>query len=231
MENLLLTRKEIASLLLALKNDGETSLQSIIHEKYFQSQSNHHHAAILPQIFEKILKIKEVDPGFSLNDIVSLGNQIEYSKFSSTAVQNWVKRDVKEILGIPQKGRKYSIDQMTILFIVEDLKHILDFDSIRKALTFMFNDPSKRHDDLIDPVTFYFMYASIYEELQVSKNSPIKLTENIENMADDFVIPLNHLSQEQQSGIKNYLAVATLSVHTSYFSTLAKSYFNATLFL
>ena len=40
-------------------------------------------------------------------------------------MQNWVKRDIKEMIGSPQKGKKYSIEQAALLFIVEDLKQHL----------------------------------------------------------------------------------------------------------
>ena len=39
-------------------------------------------------------------------------------------MQNWVKRDIKEMIGSPQK-KKYSIEQAALLFIVEDLKQHL----------------------------------------------------------------------------------------------------------
>src|SRR5690606_4069155 len=64
----------------------------------------------LPPIFEKLIRSNWSDEGFSLTDIVSLGNQIEYTNFSITSIQNWVKRDIKEKLGGPRLGKKYSID-------------------------------------------------------------------------------------------------------------------------
>lgn len=216
----------MASLLLSLKNGGPMTPMTILQEEFLHST----HDATLPAIFEKLLKIKEDDPGFSLNEIVALGNQIQYTKFSSTAVQNWVKRDVKEILGPPQKRRKYSIDQMTILFIVEDLKAVLDFESIRKCLRFMFNDPSKRNDDLINPVQFYEMYSEMYEQLKGEKAESITCFKDIiSQKAESTLKELNHLSFSQKEVISHYLAVATLAVHVSYVETIAKQFYHATL--
>lgn len=65
--------------------------------------------------------------GLSLQEIAALGALIEYSTISITAMQNWVKRDFKEYLGAPREGKKYSINQAAILFMIEDLKSSLDF--------------------------------------------------------------------------------------------------------
>lgn len=46
-------------------------------------------------------------------------------------MQNWVKRDIKRNDWLSSKREKYSIEQAALLFIVEDLKTALDFESIR----------------------------------------------------------------------------------------------------
>src|SRR5581483_9440841 len=112
-----------------------------------------------------LVKTEELDIGFSLNEIGALGNQIEHTSFSVTALQNWVKRDLKDMIGAPQRGKKYSIEQAALLFIVEDLKTALDFDSIRKLLSLIVNDPSDRDDDLISPIRLYAAYSSLFEAL------------------------------------------------------------------
>ncbi len=65
----------------------------------------------LSPIFEKLIKIDDTDVGFSLNEIVALGNQIENTSFSVTAMQNWVKRDIKEMIGSPQKGKNIQLNK------------------------------------------------------------------------------------------------------------------------
>src|SRR5690606_37876718 len=86
----------------------------------------------LSPIMDRIIHMKVYEKGLSLNEIVALGNQIEYTHISVTSVQNWVKRDIKDHIGTPRIGRKYSLDQAALLFIVEDLKTTLDFQSIHK---------------------------------------------------------------------------------------------------
>ena len=47
---------------------------------------------VLAPIFEKVIKYDKTEIAFSLNEIVALGNQIENTNFTTTAVQNWVKK-------------------------------------------------------------------------------------------------------------------------------------------
>lgn len=122
-------------------------------------------SSYLPPIYEKLIRTNKKEIGLSINEIVALGNQIEYSTFSTTAVQNWVKRDMKELIGSPQLGKKYSIDQAAILYIVEDLKTVLDFESICNLLKINFTNIEDRNDDVINPLHFYSIYASVFEEL------------------------------------------------------------------
>lgn len=164
METFHLTRNEMATLLLSLRGWNTKKPLGILQEAWAKSHKKDIESGqsvtafittALSPIFEKLIKIEDTDVGFSLNEIVALGNQIENTSFSVTAMQNWVKRDIKEMIGSPQKGKKYSIEQAALLFIVEDLKTALDFESIRKLLRLIVNDPADRSDDLINPVHLY----------------------------------------------------------------------------
>ncbi|MDP4551824.1 DUF1836 domain-containing protein [Alkalihalobacillus macyae] len=222
MSGFYLTRTEMGSLLQAIRNQ-EAPFQ-VIETACNRSGNSADISEIipkLPSIFGKLLKLGKEAFGLSINEIVSLGNQLEYASFRSTAVQNWVKRDIKDWIGSPQLGKKYSIEQAAILFIVEDLKNTHDFESIRLLLRYAFNNPADRNDDLIDPVIFYTAYAELFEaihsELNLSKND---FTEK----ARALTIIFNHLTLSQREDIEKLLISAALSVQGAYYQTLSKHY-------
>lgn len=237
METFVLNRKEMADLLLSLKGKLDKTPLNLIQEvwlkKYKPSDSGKVRATTvgtsLPPIIEKIMKLKPANVAFSINEIVSLANLLEYNTISQTTVQNWVKRDVRELIGAPSEGKKYSIDQAATIFIIEDLKTILDLDSIRKLLTVMFITPNDIGDDLLQPVELYAAYSTIFEDLDtdddqildVYGNNKIDIKTLIERKADHFVHSLDR-EQSEKDTISDILVIATLSVQTSYFQSLAK---------
>ena len=77
------------------------------------------------------------------------------------------------------KREKYSIEQAALLFIVEDLKTALDFESIRKLLRLIVNDPADRSDDLINPVHLYVAYSSLFEELNQGNCLQLNATDTV----------------------------------------------------
>ncbi|RXT03874.1 DUF1836 domain-containing protein [Ammoniphilus sp. CFH 90114] len=246
MEMLQLTRKEMSELLICLKGDSNDTPLSILQRVWLNTHQRDIEkgktfsafiSTALPPILEKLIKLNKKDIGFSLNEIVALGNQIEYTHFSSGAVQNWVKRDIKDWIGTPQIGKKYAIEQAAMLFMVEDLKANLDFESIRKLFTLIFNNPNDYNDDLIDPISLYAAYSSIFEELDKNNDQVLDmqgantLDALIRKNATAYVEQMSGLNAEQKEAVSNTIVIATLSVQTSYFQNLAKRYLNATLFL
>lgn len=250
MEEFKLTRKQMAELLLSLKGDSKSSVIDILREAWAAAHKdqikdgNKLSAFIstsLPPVYEKLMKTQKNEIGLSINEIVSLGNAIEYSMFSATAVQNWVKRDVKGMIGSPQVGRKYSVDQAAMLFIVEDLKSALDFDSIRKLLRLVFNNPEDRDDDLVNPVHLYTAYSSVFEDLDQNDDEVLDVDYRIrkgqavqslvKKRADDCVEIMIGLHGEGAEAVSHMIVVATLSVQTSYFQSLARRFTNAAFFV
>lgn len=256
MELLQLTRKEMSQLLICLQGDGEhpdTPL-SILQKAW---SSNHKQdirsgksfsafiATSLPPILEKLIKQENRNPGLSLSEIVTLGNQIEHTHFSITSVQNWVKREIKEWIGTPRQGKKYSIEQAALLFLVEDLKATLDFESIRKLFSLIFHNPDDYDDDLLSPLHLYAAYSTIFEELDhdndhvvdaavkpFSGSAHVQLMDSrIQEKAKSYVEELTHLNSEQKEAIANTIVIAILSVQSAYFQKLSKQYLNATIFL
>jgi hypothetical protein len=251
METFFITRKEMASLLLAMKNNGSVlDAMKELWIKRHQGKIREGYSweaflsTYLPPIFERIIQMKGTDKGLSLNEIVALGNQIEYTQISATSVQNWVKRDIKDHIGAPRIGRKYSVDQAAMLFIVEDIKTTLDFHSIRKLFSFVFNNPNDDSDDLISPVELFQLYSTIFEELDKDDNqimdigrSEIALLSQdhmlkyvVKRKADEAVAGRD-LTSEQRMVLSNLISIAVLSVQSAYFHSLVRRIYNATLYL
>lgn len=225
-----LTRNTLANLLLALREKREKTPRDILEEALAGKQSTELISrSELPLILEKIARLKPDSAGLSINDIAAIGNLLEYAMVTSTAIQNWVKRDVKELIGAPMNGKKYTIDQAAILFIVEDLKVVLDFDSIRKALTLIFNNPTDRTDDIIDPVYFYKGYADIFNNLQSKTTvSQLELESEIEKAAQHFIDKEN-IDHMHKMTVKNLLSLSVLSIYSSLYQSRAKKYMKKTI--
>ncbi len=254
METFYLTGKEMASLLLSLQGKTSKSPLATLQEAWIKShKSDIEHgksfaafiSTSLPPIFEKMIRSNWRDVGFSLTDIVSLGNQIEYTNFSVTSIQNWVKRDIKERLGGPRLGKKYSIDQAALLFFVDDLKTTLDFEAIRQLLDLIFHNPNDDADDLLSPAALYASYSSLFEELDQNNDQLLdvqghdagKINQDhmleglMKRKSEQYAQSLTHLNKEQQDAVSHILVIAMVSVQAAYLHSIAKRFLNATLFL
>ncbi|MCM3340361.1 DUF1836 domain-containing protein [Paenibacillus sp. MER TA 81-3] len=258
MDSFVITRKKMSELLMALQPADNTAReqspapQAILQKAWeeFQQQlsglditASPMLSATLPPIYEKLLRGRSHKEGLSLNEIAALGNQVEYSNFSITSIQNWVKRDIKDFIGSPRLGKKYSLQQAALILIVEDLRATLHFDSIRSLLALLFMNPEQDEDDVIHPLNFYAAYATLYEELDqnndqvldVHGHDPLRLRHDhmleliISNKTDDHMSKLAPQSHCHRTLIRNALVIAITSVQTTYFQYLAKKYMNATL--
>lgn len=255
METFQLTRKDMSQLLISLTGQPGKSPKAILREIWLKSrreqpgESRSFDAYVGASISPILAKVMEINPaqeaGLSLSDIVALGGQIEYNHFAVTAVQNWVKRDLKEIIGSPRLGKKYSFQQAAILFIIEDLRAALDLESIRKLLLRVFRHCDSDADDLIHPVDFYAAYSGLFEELDPNNDQVLDLPGSpgrdfkhdhlmealVKKKADDFAASLPELSPQEREAVRNCMVIAMLSVQTAYFQSLAKRYFQASMFL
>lgn len=236
----------MADFLLAIKGEGDNRPLTVIQNAWTNAHQDEADTRSLlsfiqtdmPPIFEKIIKIDgRQNIGFSINDIVSLGNQIEFTNLSSTTLQNWVKRDVKGLIGSPRFGKKYTVEQAATLFIVEDLKASLDFVSIRNVLTLIFNNPDDQSDDIVDPIHFYAAYASIFEKIHHQKDmtrcavAPLNMQiemlikEEAINQLENF----RDLTTHQKDIILHLLVMSSLTVLSAYYQTITKKYTMNTL--
>ncbi|MGM0843390.1 MAG: DUF1836 domain-containing protein [Bacillota bacterium] len=236
MEAFKLSRKNMADLLSSLNCVTEQSPLRVLQDAWTTSYEGKL-TNEMPTIFEKFIKSENEDMCFSINEIVSLGNQIEFTNLSPSAVQNWVKRDVKELIGPPQIGRKYTVDQAAILFIVEDLKAALDFESIRKVLTLIFNKPEDRTDDMVNPVDLYSAYASVFDKIHHHTSPSFNGTASVNGSVYTFIqeecktsmLGFTRVGKENQEIVLKVLIASALSVQAGYYQSLVSDYAGAAL--
>ncbi|WP_078547957.1 DUF1836 domain-containing protein [Litchfieldia alkalitelluris] len=230
-----LSRSTLVELLITLRENTEqspietlkTAWETNLQKKHLGSGFTSFSLSNLPPVLAKVGRLKPESAGLSINDIAHLGNLLEFAKVTSTAIQNWVKRDIKELIGPPMLGKKYSIDQAAILFIVEDLKMVLDFESIRKVLTLVFNNPIDRTDDIIDPVMFYKGYSDIFKEIYQSDQIE-RLETVIEERALQFINSAN-IDHSNKETVKNLLSLAVMAIFTSCYQSKARLYLRKTI--
>ncbi|WP_078378550.1 DUF1836 domain-containing protein [Sutcliffiella halmapala] len=192
-------------------------------EKLLRHEMTNEWEEILPRNLQNIhRKAESEEVGLTMSNIVWFGNQLESAGYTEPALKNWVKREIKEYIGTPQVGKKYSIQQAAILFIVKDMKVLLDFDAIRRVLKSIFNNPVDRTDDIIHPLSFYKAYACLYENLiaQTEMLSEAHIKEEVHA----YLMSESSFSLAEKQKILRSLVVAVLSVRTTYLKTLAKRY-------
>ncbi|MGG4167703.1 DUF1836 domain-containing protein [Rossellomorea vietnamensis] len=228
MKTFKLTRKNMADLLLSL--NGTTSRTP--HQALYDVWGDLHKDE-LPPILQKILKPAKGEVGFSLKEIVSLGNLIEFTNFPQSTVQNWVKRDVRGLIGSPQLGKKYTTEQAAMLFIVEDLKATLDFGSIRKVLTLVFNNIEDRTDDIVNPTDLYLAYASVFDQIHHQSLPSIKTADgSVNEHIDDFIKEecrvmletFDGIAEDNLSKVLNVMIVSVLTVQAGFYQAVTKKY-------
>ncbi|WP_249898972.1 DUF1836 domain-containing protein [Paenibacillus sp. PK3_47] len=248
-----MSRIEMSGLLLSLTGNFDRKPLHILQDawtKYHQDEVQR--GATLPAflttdvppILQKILKGRQVK-GFSLSDIAALGRLIEYSTLTVSTMQNWVKRDFKDYLGAPRQGKKYSVNQAALLFIIDDLKAALDFESIRQLFRMIFLKPDIEEDDLVEPAQLYNGYSALFEEIKQSpllqvqamtarstpKDYCLKREGAIRGAIEKLMNRLSHLTRQQKEAVKNMLMISAISVQTCYYQSVARQYVNAALFL
>lgn len=253
MESFRMTRKEMASLLVALDGrSGHTPLQ-VLQDAWRKAHRQHPDtgqalpallSTELPPILDKLIR-GNGGKGFSLQEIADLGKLIEYAHLSITAIQNWVKRDFKMYFDSPKLGRKYSLNQAALIFMIDDLKSNLDFVSIQKLFQLVFTECQEGAGSRISPLELYMAYSTMFEELDANNDQLMDttghvkesrnqdaLTENaIRAAAERHAAKFAHAAEVPREVLLSLLVIAAISIQTSYFHALARRYLNAALFL
>ncbi|WP_335872323.1 DUF1836 domain-containing protein [Bacillus sp. 2205SS5-2] len=243
METYKLTRKNLADLLLSLKYRSNHTPHIVLEEVWATTHLTEENneqtfpsvlSTNIPPIIKKIIKTTKAEIGFSLNEIVSLGNLVEFTSFSQSTVQNWVKRDVKGLIGSPQLGKKYTIEQTAMLFIVEDLKATLDFESIRKILTLVFNDIDDSTDDIVNPTDLYAAYSSVFDKIHHLSFPRLKdfplgpvnemILHFIKEECQNLLASFEGVLEEDLIIVLNVLILSVSSVQATYYQSATKKY-------
>ena len=123
-----------------------------------------------PKELRKIHLFQIEKNGLSINQIVALANTLTGEHLSATTIQNWTKREVRKIIGVPRIGKKYSLHQAAIIYLLDDLKHLFSLEETSALLSMIFNNPDRDEDDFISPIDFYRLYAEY-----AKSTSPIDL--------------------------------------------------------
>lgn len=213
MKSLQLRRSDMGRLLLSLKGESEQNPLELLEEIGVLHQDSN---STIPDFLRNH---KPFPRGLSTNEIVALAKLCELTSLKSTSIQNWIKRDIKELIGAPELGKKYSIEQAAILLIVRDLKSVFDFDTIRHLLMTLFNTITDRSDDLISPLSYYTAYGKILENIESltlfslsDHEVETRIIKEIDASRDLF----KEISGDPWLKVKNILTVTVLSVISSH---------------
>ncbi|USY30370.1 DUF1836 domain-containing protein [Bacillus safensis] len=228
-----LTRIDMTRLLYSLKGEGDLTPLQLLKLSVKNGKDYDYDELKIPSFFEKLERRKQKsEHGLSTNEIVELGNLCELTSLKSTAIQNWIKRDIKDMIGHPELGKKYSIDQVVILLIVRDLKSVFDFDTIRMILSALFNTITDRTDDIISPIRFYEAYAYVLDFIYHHTQFPLKetnLREITEEQTDKLHDEFTELTKSQWNLIKGIISSTVFSVFTSHLQSTAQEMMYNTL--
>lgn len=213
MKSLQLRRSDMGRLLLSLKGESEQNPLELLEEIGVPHQDSN---STIPDFLRNH---KPFPRGLSTNEIVALAKLCELTSLKSSSIQNWIKRDIKELIGAPELGKKYSIEQAAILLIVRDLKSVFDFDTIRHLLMTLFNTITDRSDDLISPLSYYTAYGKILENIESltlfslsDHEVETRIIKEIDASRDLF----KEISGDPWLKVKNILTVTVLSVISSH---------------
>ncbi|EFV72834.1 hypothetical protein HMPREF1012_01552 [Bacillus sp. BT1B_CT2] len=222
-----LTRLEMAKLMYALKGQLDVSPLAILLRSADLAPDEPEDNLDIPEFIARYERKKQkTEHGLSTNEIVELGNLCELTSLKSTAIQNWIKRDIKDLMGHPELGKKYSIDQAVILLIVRDLKSVYDFETIRPILTTIFNTITDRSDDVVSPLRFYEGYARVLDHVYqikdytLNKSALEKIVIEQTGQLRDFY---KDLADPEWNKARDITAVTVLSVIASHIQATAHS--------
>ncbi|MCF7619173.1 DUF1836 domain-containing protein [Bacillus sonorensis] len=233
MEPFKLTRLEMAKLMYSLKGQLDLSpLTILLRSADLTIEEAEDHLKIPEFIIRYERKKQKTEHGLSTNEIVELGNLCELTSLKSTAIQNWIKRDIKDLMGHPELGKKYSIDQAVILLIVRDLKSVYDFETIRPILKTIFNTITDRSDDVVSPLRFYEGCARVLDHVYQIKDYTRKESalETIVFQETDHLRDFYHdLPDPEWKKIRDITAVTVLSVIASHIQATAQAMIDSVL--
>lgn len=149
---------------------------------------------------------------FYLSDGIMLTQIREISGIDGSTLQNWVKRGWVE----NSKLKRYNIDQVAHILIINMLRNCMQLDRIAFLVKYVNGNVDDRSDDIICDSKLYDYICRILDKL-TKKNTEHTfetLRECIENATNTY--------EEKVTGAKRRLDNALEIIITAYYSSLLK---------
>lgn len=150
---------------------------------------------------------------FYIQDGIMLSQIREISGIDGSTLQNWTKRGWVE----NAKLKKYNIDQLAHILIINMLRSCMQLDKIAFLISYINGRVYDRSDDIIRDSQLYDYICRILDELmnaEVETNEG-SLRECIERVTADY--------EEKISGAKRRLNTALEIIVIAYYASVIKS--------
>ena len=150
---------------------------------------------------------------FYIQDGIMLSQIREISGIDGSTLQNWTKRGWVE----NAKLKKYNIDQLAHILIINMLRSCMQLDKIAFLISYINGRVYDRSDDIIRDSQLYDYICRILDELMNSdgETNEGSLRECIERVTSDY--------EEKISGAKRRLNTALELIVIAYYASVRKS--------
>ena len=150
---------------------------------------------------------------FYIQDGIMLSQIREISGIDGSTLQNWTKRGWVE----NAKLKKYNIDQLAHIHIINMLRSCMQLDKIAFLISYINGRVYDRSDDIIRDSQLYDYICRILDELMNSdgETNEGSLRECIERVTSDY--------EEKISGAKRRLNTALEIIVIAYYASVIKS--------
>ncbi len=186
-----------------------------------------------PNIFTAILFTQNETLRLSLKEIESLMETTLFKKFTATTVQNWIQKELKEVIGPPELGKKYSVRQISYLLLVDDLKTSIGSYEIKKILNLLDKYSDNQELLVLKLIKIYTNIVELsthiqkkllknktiskaeMEELSLIQNNPLQVINK--KIKGNF----DHLNEEMVENLAHITLVSYLSKNASILKFMA----------
>ena len=152
---------------------------------------------------------------FYITDGIMLSQIREISGIDGSTLQNWTKRGWVE----SAKLKKYNIDQVAHILIINMLRGCMQLDRIAFLIRYINGSVDDRSDDIIRASELYDYICRILDTLtgeEENRNGASNLRECIEKVTEEYV--------EKIGGARKRLTNALEIIIAAYYSSMLKHY-------
>ncbi len=155
---------------------------------------------------------------FYISDGIMMSEIRGISGIDTSTLQNWVKRHWVE----SAKLKKYNIDQVAHILIINMLRACMQLDHIAFLIRYINGSVESREDDIIRDSVLYDYICRIIDRMTEKDCVPEqKVKQYIEEVTSDY--------QEKVSGARRRLANALEIIIVAYYASLMKQRSDAML--